>query len=93
MRWPKPGELRRWTPDDQQVLKKWRRAFFTFYGIIGVLVFGAILALHHNPNAERDGVVASRGRVVQQTIEPSFINQVTTEGGSNAHIRHNSKLD
>jgi hypothetical protein len=93
MRWPKPGELRRCTPDDQQVLKKWRRAFFTFYGIIGVLVFGAILAFHHNPNAERDGVVASRGRVLQQTIEPSFINQVTTEGGSNAHIRHNSKLD
>jgi hypothetical protein len=93
MHWPKPGELRRWAPDDQQVFKKWRGAFLRSTASSEFWFSGAMLALHHNPNAKRDGVVVSRGRVLQQTIEPSFINQVTTEGGSNAHIRHNGKLD
>jgi hypothetical protein len=44
MRWPKPDELRRWTAEDQTVLRKWRQAVFTFYGVvIGLLIFTATL--------------------------------------------------
>ena len=45
MRWPTPDELRRWTAEDQTVLRKWRQAVFTFYGVaFRLLIFTATLA-------------------------------------------------
>ena len=77
MRWPKPEELRQWTPHDQKIFKEWRRAVFALYGvIIGVLVFGALLAHRQNPNLERDGVIASHGqKSLQQTNVPLSVMQ------------------
>ena len=69
MRWPKPDELRRWTAEDQIVLRKWRRAVFTFYGVvIGLLIFTATLAMRHNERVEPGSVTAFRGqKPFQQT--------------------------
>ena len=54
MRWPKPDELRRWTAEDQTVLRKWRQAVFTFYGVvIGLLIFAATSATRHNNASSR----------------------------------------
>jgi hypothetical protein len=63
MRWPKPDELRRWTAEDQIVLRKWRRAVFTFYGVvIGLLIFGATSAMRHNERVQPDSVRAFTDR-------------------------------
>lgn len=63
MRWPKPDELRRWTAEDQTVLRKWRQAVFTFYGVaIGLLIFTATLAMRHNERVQPDSVTAFTGR-------------------------------
>ena len=60
MRWPKPDELRRWTAEDQTVLRKWRRAVFTFYGVvIGLLIFAATSAMRHNERVQPDSVTRS----------------------------------
>jgi hypothetical protein len=69
MHWPKPNELRRWTAEDQIVLRKWRRAVFTFYGVvIGLLIFAATSAMRHNERVELDSVTALRGqKPFQQT--------------------------
>jgi len=62
MRWPKPNELRRWTPEDQIVLRKWRRAVFTFYGVvIGLLIFATSTMLH-NQRVEPNSVTAFSGQ-------------------------------
>jgi hypothetical protein len=63
MRWPKPDELRRWTAEDQIVLRKWRRAVFTFYGVvIGLLIFAATSAMRHNERVEPGSVTAFSGK-------------------------------
>jgi hypothetical protein len=63
MRWPKPDELRRWTAEDQTVLRKWRQAVFTFYGVvIGLLIFAATSATRHNERVQPDSVTAFTGR-------------------------------
>jgi hypothetical protein len=63
MRWPKPDELRRWAAEDQTVLRKWRQAVFTFYGVvIGLLIFTATLAMRHNERVQPDSVTAFTGR-------------------------------
>jgi len=63
MRWPKPDELRRWTAEDQTVLRKWRQAVFTFYGVvIGLLIFTATLAMRHNERLQPDSVTAFTSR-------------------------------
>ena len=63
MRLPKPDELRRWTAEDQTVLRKWRQAVFTFYGVaIGLLIFTATLAMRHNERVQPDSVTAFTGR-------------------------------
>jgi len=69
MRWPKPDELRRWTAEDQIVLRKWRRAVFTFYGVVvGLLIFATTLTILHNQRVEPDSVTAFSGqRPSQQT--------------------------
>jgi hypothetical protein len=69
MRWPKPNELRRWTAEDQIVLRKWRRAVFTFYGVvIGLLIFATTSTMLHNQRVEPDSVIAFSGqRLSQQT--------------------------
>ena len=60
MRWPKPDELRRWTAEDQTVLRKWRQAVFTFYGVvIGLLIFAATSAMRHNERVQPDSVTRS----------------------------------
>ena len=60
MRWPKPDEPRRWTAEDQTVLRKWRQAVFTFYGVaIGLLIFTATLAMRHNERVQPDSVTRS----------------------------------
>ena len=59
MRWPKPNELRRWTAEDQMVLRKWRRAVVTFYGVvIGLLIFAATSTMRHNIRVQPDSVTA-----------------------------------
>jgi hypothetical protein len=63
MRWPKPSELRRWTAEDQMVLRKWRRAIFTFYGVvIGLLIFAATSIMLHNELVQPDSVTALTGQ-------------------------------
>ena len=63
MRWPKPNELRRWTAEDQIVLRKWRRAVFTFYGVvIGLLILATTSTMRHNQRVEPDNVTAFRGQ-------------------------------
>ena len=63
MRWPKPDEPRRWTAEDQTVLRKWRQAVFTFYGVaIGLLIFTATLAMRHNERVQPDSVTAVGAR-------------------------------
>ena len=61
MRWPKPDELRRWTPDDQLVFRKWRRAVVVFYcAVVGSLAVGATLALHETGRNLPDVMAAHR---------------------------------
>jgi hypothetical protein len=69
MRWPKPDELRRWTADDQIVLRKCRRAVFTFYGVvIGLLIFATTSTMLYKQRVEPDSVTAFSGqRPSQQT--------------------------
>jgi hypothetical protein len=69
MRWPKPNELQRWTAEDQIVLRKWRRAVVTFYGVvIGLLIFAATSATRHNERVQPDSATAFRGQTpFQQT--------------------------
>jgi hypothetical protein len=63
MRWPKPGELQRWTAEDQMVLRKWRRAVVTFYGVvIGLLIFAATSTLRHNERVQPDRVTVFAGQ-------------------------------
>jgi hypothetical protein len=63
MRWPKPNELRQWTAEDQIVLRKWRRAVVTFYGVvIGLLIFAATSATRHNERVQPDSVRAFTGQ-------------------------------
>jgi hypothetical protein len=69
MRWPKPNELRRWTAEDQIVLRKWRRAVFTFYGVvIGLLIFATTSTTLLKQRVEPDSVTAfTDHRPSQQT--------------------------
>ena len=61
MRWPKRDEL--WTAEDQTVLRKWRRAVFTFYGVvIGLLIFAATSAMRHNERVQPDSATAFTGQ-------------------------------
>jgi hypothetical protein len=63
MRWPNPDELRQWTAEDQIALRKWRRAVFTFYGVvIGLLIFAATSTILHNESGQPDSVTAFTGR-------------------------------
>jgi hypothetical protein len=63
MRWPKPDELRQWTAEDQIVLRKWRRAVFTFYGVvIGLLIFATTSTMRHNERVEPGSVTAFTGQ-------------------------------
>jgi hypothetical protein len=63
MRWPKPNELRQWTAEDQIVLRKWRRAVFTFYGVVfGLLFFAATSAMRHNERVQPDSVTTFTGQ-------------------------------
>jgi hypothetical protein len=67
MRWQKPNELRRWMAEDQIVLRKWRRAVFTFYGVvIGLLIFATASTMRHNQRVEPDSVTALRGQKPSQ---------------------------
>ena len=75
MRWPKPDELRRWTAEDQTVLRKWRQAVFTFYGVvIGLLIFTATSAMRHNERVQPDSVTAVGARAAHFKL-PSNVNE------------------
>jgi hypothetical protein len=61
MRWPKPDELLQWTAEDQIVLRKWRLAVFTFYGVvIGLLIFAATSTMRHNESVQPDSAFTGR---------------------------------
>jgi hypothetical protein len=71
MRWPKPNELRRWTAEDQIVLRKWRRALFTLYGVVfGLLIFATTSAMRHNERVQPDSVRDFTGRT---PIQPTTL--------------------
>jgi hypothetical protein len=61
MRWPKPHELRRWTPGDQLVFRNWRRAVLLFYcAFVGLLAVLSMLALHQTGRDLADAMAAHR---------------------------------
>ena len=61
MRWPKPDELRRWTPDDQLVFRKWRGAVVLFYSaFVGLMAVASTLALHRTGESFPNVVAAHR---------------------------------
>ena len=69
MRWPKPDELRRWTPDDQLVFRKWRRVVVIFYcAVVGLLAVGSMLAVHRPDSKFRDLMTVERQTVPLPTV-------------------------
>jgi hypothetical protein len=48
---------------DQIMLWKWRRAVFTFYGVVfGLLIFAATSAMRHNERVQPDSATAFTGQ-------------------------------
>jgi hypothetical protein len=68
MRWPKPDELQRWTPDDQVVFRKWRQVVMLFYGAVFCLLAAtSFFAFRHNGHAFPD-VMAARPQVAPPSL-------------------------